>query len=135
MAFGEKNIPILDFNNSKAIGIDLPLNGRGIFKPNYFTKDALKSGIINFLLTNPGERYMNPNFGAGIRDYIFTQLQSDNLDFLREDLETKIKRLFPNIEITQFNIFRNDNNNSISIKFLYDIINTNLTDEITISFE
>lgn len=134
MSFGDKNINPLDLNPSKAIGINLPLNGGGVFTPNFLTKDALKNNLINFLLTNPGERYMNPNFGAGMRDYIFSQIESGNLDFIKEDLEEKIKAFFPNISLNQIEIFQSLSENTITISFNYSIINTNLDDEITISF-
>jgi len=134
MAFGEKNIFPIDVNPSKAVGIDLPLNGGNVFKPNFQTKDSIKTSLINFLLTNPGERYLNPIFGAGIRGYIFSQLETGNLDFLKEDVETKIQAFFPNISINQFEVLRDDDNNTIIIKFTYSILNTGLNDEITISF-
>jgi phage baseplate assembly protein W len=133
MAFNERKISPLDLGSPKNIGIDLPLNGEGVFKPNFTTKDALKTDLINFLLTNPGERYLNPTFGAGLQDFIFSQLEDGNLDFLREDLSSKINRFFPNINLETLEILSNGEN-SISIKMLYKIINTNITDEINISF-
>ena len=133
MPFGENQIFPLDLSQSIAVGIDLPLNGPGVFKPNYQTKDAIKSSLINFLLTNPGERFLNPTFGAGLRDFLFSQLNSSNLDFLESDIQSKINTLFPNISITSLEVLRS-NDHTIIIKFSYRIINTNLTDEITLSF-
>jgi phage baseplate assembly protein W len=134
VAFGEKQIFPIDLDKSAAVGIDLPLNDPAVFKQNYQTKDAIKSSLINFLLTNPGERFLNPLFGAGLRDFLFSQITSNNLDFLREDLQSKINSLFPNISIDSLEVLRGDDLNSITIKFTYIIINTNLTDDITLSF-
>ena len=67
MAFGAQQIYPQDLNVSQAIGINLPLNGPAVFKSNYQTKDAIKNNLINFFLTNPGERYLNPEFGGGLR--------------------------------------------------------------------
>lgn len=134
MAFGEKQIFPIDLDKSVAVGIDLPLNGPAIFKQNFQTKDAIKSSIINFLLTNPGERFLNPLFGAGLRDFLFSQINDDNLNFLREDLQSKINSLFPNILIDSLEVLRGNDLNSITIQFTYSIINTNLTDDITLSF-
>ncbi len=134
MAFGEKQIFPIDLNKSAAVGIDLPLNGPAVFKSNFQTKDAIKSSLINFLLTNPGERFLNPTFGAGLRDFLFTQITDNNLDFLREDLQSKITTLFPNIIINSLEILRGNDSHTITINFNYSIINTNLTDDITLSF-
>ena len=42
MAFGAQQIYPDDLNPSKAIGIDLPLNGNAVFKSNFQTKDQAK---------------------------------------------------------------------------------------------
>jgi phage baseplate assembly protein W len=86
MAFNPQQIYPIDLNASKAVGVDSPFNGNAVFKSNYLTKDAIKNNLINFFLTNPGERYLNPTFGGGLRAFIFEQITSDNLDFLRENI-------------------------------------------------
>lgn len=134
MAFGAQQIFPIDLDNSAAVGIDLPLNGPAVFKSNFQTKDAIKSELINFLLTNPGERYLNPLFGAGLRDFIFSQISDGNLEFLKQDLQSKIQANFPNIRVDTLEVLRNDDINTITISFTYSVINTNLTDEITLSF-
>lgn len=134
MAFGQQQIFPIDLNNSAAVGIDLPLNGPAVFKSNFQTKDAIKSDLINFLLTNPGERYLNPLFGAGLRDFIFSQISDGNLNFLKDDIQGKLETNFPNIRIDNLEVLRNDDINTILISFTYSIINTNLTDEVTLSF-
>ena len=134
MAFGAQQIFPIDLDNSAAVGIDLPLNGPAVFKSNFQTKDAIKSDLINFLLTNPGERYLNPLFGAGLRDFIFSQISDGNLEFLKQELQSKIQANFPNIRVDTLEVLRNDDINTITVSFTYSVINTNLTDEITLSF-
>ena len=74
MAFGQQQIFPIDLNNSAAVGISLPFNGPAVVKSNYQTKDSIKYNLINFFLTNPGERLLNPTFGGGIRNFIFEQI-------------------------------------------------------------
>jgi phage baseplate assembly protein W len=134
MAFGQQQIFPIDLNNSAAVGISLPFNGPAVFKSNYQTKDSIKYNLINFFLTNPGERLLNPTFGGGIRNFIFEQIYNDNIEFLLEDISLKVRNYFPNIQIEDLNVSRNENNNEISINFTYKVINTNIQDEINISF-
>jgi hypothetical protein len=134
MAFGQQQIFPIDLNNSAAVGISLPFNGPAVFKSNYQTKDSIKYNLINFFLTNPGERLLNPTFGGGIRNFIFEQIYNDNIEFLLEDISLKVRNYFPNIQIEDLNVSRNENNNEISINFTYTVINTNIQDEINISF-
>jgi uncharacterized protein len=134
MAFNPTQISPIDFNPSSAVGVDIPFNGPAVFKSNYQTKDAIKNNLINFFLTNPGDRFLNPSFGGGLRDFVFTQISNDNLDFLKEDISDKLESFFPNIIITSLDIFRKDNINSININLNYEIFNTNITDELNIEF-
>ena len=134
MAFGQQQIFPIDLNNSAVVGISLPFNGPAVFKSNYQTKDSIKYNLINFFLTNPGERLLNPTFGGGIRNFIFEQIYNDNIEFLLEDISLKVRNYFPNIQIEDLNVSRNENNNEISINFTYKVINTNIQDEINISF-
>ena len=121
-----------DLNSRKAIGINLPLNGNAVFKPNYQTKDSIKSSLINFFLTNPGERYLNPTFGGGLRAFIFEQISEDNITALDENTRNKIEDSFPNIEISSLDVLQTANANEIIINFKYSIKKTNIEDELTI---
>ena len=132
MAFGDRKIEPIDLDNSTAVGINLPLNGNAVFKPNYQTKDAIKSGLINFFLTNPGERYLNPGFGGGLREFLFEQINEDNLEFLREDVNTKLSTNFSNITVDDVILVGNADKNKITITIKYSIPSTNISDQIII---
>ena len=93
-----------DLRPNVGIGIDIPFNKPGVFTSNYQTKDAIKNNLINFFLTNTGERFMNPNFGGGLREFLFEQISSNNDDFLKEDVQSKINRYFTNINVEELNI-------------------------------
>ncbi len=89
MAFGAiKKFP----NDTKprvGIGVDLPFSEGGVFTPNYTTQEAIKYNLINFFLTNPGERPGNPTFGGGLRGFIFEQISEQNLSYLKEGEESR----------------------------------------------
>jgi len=132
MAFNPIQIYPIDLNASKAVGVNIPFNGDAVFISNYLTQDAIKNNLINFFLTNPGERYLNPTFGGGIRAFIFEQITTDNLNFLREDLNEKIAIYFPNIEIQDLIVTGDINNIRVNIKLFYKVTNTNISDELEI---
>jgi len=134
MAFNPQQIYPIDLNPSKAVGVDIPFNGPAVFKSNYLTKDAIKNNLINFFLTNPGERYLNPNFGGGLRAFIFEQITLNQLDFLREDINDKLSLYFPNIKIDDLTVTGDPNINTISISLFYSIPNTNISDNLEIQF-
>jgi phage baseplate assembly protein W len=132
MAFNPQQINPLDLNPNVAIGVDLPLNGPSVFISNYQTKDAIKNNLINYFLTNPGERPLNPTFGGGLRAFIFEQINENNLDGLKETISLQLENIFPNVIVNSLNVLRNDDYNSITIELKYSIANSNITDNLTL---
>jgi phage baseplate assembly protein W len=101
---------------------------------NYTTKDAIKNNLINYFLTNPGERPANPTFGAGLRVYIFNQINSGNLDFIKEDVQQKLINNFPNIIVNSVEVLGQEDYNTINIIIKYSIKNTGINDELQLTF-
>ena len=134
MAFGAKQIFPNDQKARVAIGVDLPLNGEACFRSNYQTKDAIKNNLINYFLTNPGERPGNPEFGAGLRQFIFTQITEDNMDFLQEDIQQKLSINFPTVTVEGVIVSPDPDKNSILVTIKYSVINTGINDELELNF-
>ena len=134
MPFGAQQIYPNDLNPSKAIGVDLPLNGKAVFKSTFQTKDAIRNNLINFFLTNPGERYLNPSFGAGLRNFLFEQIEDTSLDFLKNKIQSQLDQNFSNINVISLDILSNEEENRIIVQLKYSIPNTNIKDEIILQF-
>jgi phage baseplate assembly protein W len=134
MAFNPQQIYPIDLNASKAVGVNIPFTGPAVFISNYQTKDAIKNNLINFFLTNPGERPLNPLFGGGLREFIFEQITNENLNFLREDINIKLENYFPNIQVEDLIVTGQDDLNQITVTLKYSVINTNITDTLEIEF-
>lgn len=134
MAFLSRQIFPNDLRPRVAIGFDLPINGEAVFTPNYQTKDAIKNNLINYFLTNPGERPGNPEFGAGLRRYIFTQMVDGNMDYIREDMQEKIATNFPNVALNSIEVFQDPDTSRIRVDIKYGIVNTGINDELELNF-
>ena len=134
MAFNAQQIFPIDFDKSVAVGVNIPFNAPGVFRPNYTTKEAIKNNLINFFLTNPGERPLNPSFGGGLRAFIFEQISDNNLEFLKEGIQEQLNLFFPSINIEDLEILEQKDLNTIIVSLSYSIINTNINDTLEISF-
>ena len=78
----------VDSIDRKAIGVNIPFNAPAVFQSNYLTRDAIKNNLINFFLTNPGERVFNPFFGSGLNNLInMNFLDTTNVEFVRKFLK------------------------------------------------
>ncbi len=138
MAFGAKRIFPIDTQPNTAVGVGLPFNGLAVFNSTYTTAEAIKYNIINYFLTNPEERYLNPNFGAGLRNFIFEQITANNLDFLKEDIQQKLSIYFPSVSVQQVDVFiepTNTDNNQILVAIKYSVTGTGITDDLQITLQ
>jgi phage baseplate assembly protein W len=134
MAYNAQKISPVNFSPSVGVGINLPFNGNAVFKETFTTKDAIKNNLINWFLTNRGERPLNPEFGGNLRQYIFEQINNNTLDFLEEDLQAQIANYFPSIIVESLDLLSTPDRNQITINLKYSIQGTNSNDQINISF-
>ena len=87
MAYNIRNIDIVDLRPSTGVGVSLPFSNRTAFTTVYTTKEQLKYNIINYLLTDRGERIFNPTFGAGLRSRLFEQITQESNDSLKMSIQ------------------------------------------------
>lgn len=76
-----------------AIGLSpaLPLAVDQVDGPYRLTKtvvEAISQNLKNLILTNPGERMMDPDFGVGIRQYLF---ELENVG-IQSEISSKISK-------------------------------------------
>ena len=117
---------------NKGIGFNIPFNGNIGLNSTITTKDAIRSNLLNFLLTNTRERIMNPNFGSKIKNQLFEQISQKNFNNIKTIINNYIKDNFPQIIINTLDI--NEINNLIDITFNYSIKNTNINDSMQLTF-
>ena len=134
MAFGARQIAPIDTKPGIGVGVSIPFNAPGVFTTTYTTQKATQSNLINFFLTNKNERYLNPTFGGDLRAFIFEQIANDNIEGLKEDLNSQIELYFNNIQIKELNVLSNPDTNAINIEMTYNILGTGMTDEIQLEF-
>jgi len=116
----------------RAVGFSLPFNGPAVFNPTFTTRAQTKSNLINYLLTNRGERVFNPNFGADLRNLVFENILDRTTDELKERIQNDINNYFPNVVVAEIKFNNQPDNNTINFTLTYDIVNFGITDEINI---
>lgn len=90
-------------------------------------KDLVRQNLKMLLLTSPGERVMDLNYGVGIRDFLFLH----HIESTYNDLDTRIRTQcltympFLEIDDISFSSFQEDSNidgNTIVIRISYNIV-------------
>jgi phage baseplate assembly protein W len=135
MAFNAKRINPIDQQPRKAVGVSLPFSGKAVFNSTFETKEAIKSNLINYLLTGRGERYMNPTFGSGLRNQMFNNINRENLSTLEVQIAQELEDYFPTLSVSKLNITGVPDSNTISLSLNFLIRDTLVQDELTINFE
>ena len=125
----------INLNKNITIGIALPFSAPSAFRSTYSFKDQLKYNVINLLLTNKGERILNPNFGTNIRQQLFNQISEDTYNALIDDIRTTIETFIPQVTIEKLEAVPSYDNNIITINLTYRINISNEKDAITINLE
>ena len=132
MAYRIPNKSPLDIQNRKIIGYKFPLNAGAVFHPTYTTKDQIKYNLINYILTNKGERIFNPFFGADLRKKIFDPLTLESADLLKKQLENDIKTLFPRVKLNEVKINNIYDINTLNVIINYSVPDFGIEDNINI---
>ena len=125
----------LDLQKNIVIGVSLPFNAPGVFNKTYSTKDQIKSNLINLLLTDKGERIMNPEFGADLRRSLFENITAPNLDLLRFKIADAINIFIPEIVLGDIEILPDPDANTLSVTINYRLIISNTPDQVTVQFQ
>jgi phage baseplate assembly protein W len=113
----ELRIHPIDFLPDVAVGIDLPLNSAAgsFFKLNYTTLDQAVANAKNLLLTNKGERIMQPDFGCDLRAIIFENISTDLTFKIEDTIKSSFNYWLPYIFINSLVIQALEDQNRINI--------------------
>jgi phage baseplate assembly protein W len=135
MAYGLKQIPVVDLKPSTAVGVAIPFQAPNVFTSVYTTAEQTKYNMINFMLTDRRERPFNPNFGAGLRSRLFEQITQDDLDSLKQTISNQIESYFPNVLVNSLSIVGSPDDNSITITMTYSLKNIRTTDSLVLKIQ
>jgi phage baseplate assembly protein W len=128
MAYRIPNKNPIDVGSRVAIGVSLPFNAPQVFTQTYTTQDQIKSNIINYILTDRGERVFNPTFGSNIRASIFENITPTLLQNLQITLQDDLKMNFPSVNFYKIEITPNYDTNVINIAIYYSVYNNPVTE-------
>jgi phage baseplate assembly protein W len=128
----------LDSQKRKAIGFGFPLDGNAVFIPTYTTREQIKANLLNFVLTNKGERVFNPNFGGNLRTLFFQQIDDVTEDQLITIIQDGINLYFPSVQVQEIKFDKENgqtDRNVIQFILTYQVQNFGITDELNISLQ
>ena len=119
------------------ISVKLPLKVTKEDGPYALTKDlasTVKQNFKNLVLTTPGERIMDPNFGCGAFGLLFENYTPDVKDRFKSRVIEQAKAYMPFIKVRSVRFDDSSiDSNLISISINYYITPLNFNDNILIN--
>ena len=87
----------------------------------------IKQNFKNLLLTTPGERVMIPDFGVGLRRFLFENNSFELQDKISERIDNQVSLYMPFVAVNQVQFFDQANSlksnfgNLLSLRIIYSI--------------
>ena len=85
---------------------------------------AIKQAVVNLLLTNKGERLMNPEYGSNIRSYLFEPLDYGTAAQITGNIRYTIDRWEPRISVIDLKASPNFDDNGFDVVMTYEVRGT-----------
>ena len=113
-----RSVREIDRNEDKYVGIRFPLDHspEGFFYKTKTVLEQSKANLQNLLLTTPGERIMQPEFGSQLKFIVFEQ-GPDIPERIEEAIRTAADKFLSYINIENIFTTQQDNTVSVSIEF------------------
>ena len=127
------NINPLDLNKNIAVGVVFPFDGNAVFNSSDLVQIKILKNLINVLLTEPGERIMEPNFGVGLKRLLFeNQIKEDEIEGRIKD---QCAFYVPEVDITNLIIQLIPDSNTLYIRLTYKFVINDEEDSIQLNFQ
>lgn len=82
----------------------------------------IKNDLLQLLMTVPGERVHRPEYGVGLRNFVFEQLTTSDLDILRSEIIEKISIYEPRVNILSLKLIPDEENNGVVVELIFSLV-------------
>lgn len=117
--------------------IRLPLarDSRDGFRLIRHVDELTRQNFKMLLLTNPGERIMEPDFGVGLRRFLFSPKTTAVPSRIRDKIDQQISIYMPVVVLDELSINGLDENSeAINIKIFYSLARGDSSDVLEFNF-
>ena len=111
----------------------------GLYNMNKTALDSIKQNLKMLILTNPGERIMIPDYGVGLKSYLFEQKNQYIASKIENKINQQVSKYLSVVRIEQIIITGNeesvDPENGLGVRIIYSIPLINYSDVLNINFD
>lgn len=108
----------------------------GLYALNKTALESIKQDLKMLVLTNPGERMMNPDYGVGLRRILFEQNTPEIGRIIAESVNRQVKIYMNFINVFDIQVYTpEENQNAIYVKLVFTIPSLNTTEELNLALD
>jgi len=86
-------------------------------------EDSVKESIKNLILTDRGERLMQPNLGGNVTAMLFENITPSVLKLIEDNIRTTINLYEPRAELQNVSVTSNIDDNTVRVKITFYVKN------------
>ena len=120
--------------NSLAVALPLEISDSTGFEMITGFKRLVKQNLKMLVLTNPGERVMEPRFGVGLKTFLFENFGTGTQGQIESKIREQVRMYMPAVQIQEINFGITDpDNNHLGVQIRYAIPNIGVSDFLEIT--
>jgi len=96
-----------------------PLSGDLIALKN---ENAIARAVRNIVLTTPGEKFFDPDFGSSIGEILFENVDEITAISIQDEIKSCLKNYEPRVDLTDVVVDPNFDENQFDVKITYRIV-------------
>lgn len=98
-------------------------------------REEIKQNLLNIVLTNPGERVMDSNFGVGIKGFLFENFTIEVISKIKQRVYNQVAKYLPSVVVNNIDIGFDEGKNLLNIRLVFFIPVLGIVDNLNINVE
>ena len=96
-----------------------PLSGDLITLKN---ENAIARAVRNIVLTTPGEKFFDPDFGSSVGEILFENVDDITAVSIEDEIKSSLKNYEPRVELINVTVDPNFDENQFDVRITYRIV-------------
>ena len=100
-----------------------PLSGDLITLKN---ENAIARAVRNIVLTSPGEKFFDPDFGSSVSEILFENVDDITAVSIEDEIKSSLKNYEPRVELINVDVDPNFDQNQFDVRITYRIVGVDI---------
>ena len=93
----------------------------------------VRQNLTMLVLTNPGERVMDSNYGVGLSQFLFESFTNSTFSNIENKIRQQVSLYMPGVTINRISFIEDQDRNALILGISYSIPNIGLNSSLTIT--